>query len=406
MRVLILTQFYYPEPELRNHILARQLVSRGHEVVVITSFPNYPHGKFYPGYSPRHWKWELDQGVRVLRLPLYPDHSSSFKHRALCYGSFAVTASLLGSFLSGGFDVLFVYHPPLTIAFPALLLSLIRRVPFIFEIQDLWPESPVAAGMLKNKNAQKIVTSFANLVYKKADAITVISPGFKRSLIEKGIAEEKIHVIHNWVDQEIFFPVNPDPNLAIDKGLDGKFNVIYAGNMGTVQALHNVLDSAETLKDLSNLQFVFIGDGLDLCRLVKSARDRSLDNVLFLPRQPMTTMAHFNALADILLIHLSDDPLFSITIPSKTQASLASGRPIVACVSGDAADMIIEAGAGLTASPGNSEELSRAIREMYNMEAGERQALGESGRKFFSENLTSEVLIDKYEALLQNLCDS
>jgi len=405
MRLLTLSQWYIPEPDIKIHLLGRGLVARGHQVASITGFPNYPQGCIYPGYHQRLWQWENMDGVRVLRLPLYPDHSRSSLRRVLNYLSFAASASLLGPLLSGPADVMWVYHPPLTVGIPAWWIGLLRCVPFVYEVQDMWPETLAVTGMMPPAWAVPWISRLAQFIYRHAAAITVISPGFKRNLINKGVPAEKIHVIPNWADEEIYRPVPRDETLAAEHGLAERFNVIYGGNLGAAQALDNVLEAAALLRDLPGVQFVLIGDGVDEVRLREIAQERGLDNVRFIARQPAERMPYFFALADALLVHLKRDPLFEITIPSKTIAYLACGRPILSCVAGDAAEVVQSAGAGLVCPPEDPAALAQAVRDLYAMSADQREAMGHSGRHAFLANYTRAVLVDRYEALLRDVAE-
>lgn len=401
MRIRVLSQWYAPEPEGKAHVLARELAARGHRVTSVTGFPNYPSGTLYPGYRLRWRKWEYRDGVRILRLPLYPSHNRSGLRRALNYLSFAASASLLGPALCGPSDAMWVYHPPLTVGIPAWWIGLLRRVPFVYEVQDLWPETLAATGMLKSQAAAAWLGHLARFIYARAAAITVISPGFKRNLIAKGVPADKLHFIPNWADEDIYRPVTPDPELAGTYGLKGRFNIIFAGNMGAAQHLDNVLDAAALLRDVPEIQFVFIGDGVDEQALRRRAADERLGNVRFLGRHPAETMAGFYALADLLLVHLRRDPLFEITIPSKTIAYLACGRPILSVTSGDAADVVRDAGAGLICPPDDPHALAMAVRRLQAIPGEQREAMGRAGRGAFLKHYTLRSLMDRYEALFE-----
>jgi colanic acid biosynthesis glycosyl transferase WcaI len=401
VRIFVLSQWYPPEPESKIHLLARDLAARGHRVTSITGFPNYPTGRLYPGYKVRWRQWEMRDGVRVLRLPLYPSHDSSGMKRAVNYLSFAFSAAILAPLLAGSADVMWVYHPPLTIGLPAWFLGSIRRIPFIFEVQDMWPETLSATGMFSSRRAAQILAAFARFVYRRAATITVISPGFKQNLIDKGVPSQKIHVVPNWADEDTFRPVAPNPDLAKAHGLSGKFNVVFAGNMGAAQGLDNVLNAAAELRDLEDAQFVLIGDGVDTARLKAKASADKLANVRFIDRQPASQIPAFLALADALLVHLRADPLFKITIPSKTIAYLACARPIIAVTEGDAADVVRNAGAGLVCPPGDPVALARAIRTLRAMSIEERKRLGDAGRTAYLSQYTRGVLVNRYEDLLR-----
>jgi len=403
MRLLTLSQWYDPEPNFKGLALATALQAKEHTVTAVTGFPNYPSGKIYPGYRLQWRQWETMNGVRVLRVPLYPDHSYSGVKRILNYFSFALSASTLGAALCGPADVMWVYHPPLTVGIPAWWIGLLRRIPFVYEVQDLWPETLAATGMFRSAAAARWMNRLAQFVYRRAAAITVISPGFKRNLIAKGVPAEKIHVISNWADEELYRPVARDENLAREFGLADRFNVMFAGNIGAAQALETVLEAAELLRDLPRAQFVLIGDGVSVKALRQATQERGLSNVRWIDRQPAERMPHWFALADVMLVHLKRDPLFEITIPSKTMAYLACGRPILCAVAGDTADLVRSAGAGITCAPQDSAALAQAVRDLYAMSCEQREAMGEAGRRAFLENYTQAVLVNRYEALFKDV---
>lgn len=403
MRILLISQWYDPEPNFKAAPLGASLAARGHQVTVLTGFPNYPHGRIYPGYRQRLWQAEEREGVRVLRVPLYPDHSRSPLRRSLHYLSFATSAAVIGAALCGPTDVIWVYHPPLTAAVPAWWIGKLQRAPFVLEIQDLWPETLEVTEMVSSERVLRWVGRMAEFFYTRAAAITVISPGFKRHLVARGVPTGKIHVIPNWADEDIYRLVPPDPLLARLHGLAGRFNVVYAGNIGPGQALGTVLDAAATLTDLPDAQFVLIGDGMDRARLEQAAARRGLTNVRFLPHQPAYRMPHLLALADVLLVHLKRDPLYEVTIPSKTLAYLACGRPILCAVAGDAATVVHDAGAGVICPPQDPPAMARAVRELHAMPAHVRGAMGAAGRSAFVSRYTRQVLVERYEALMREV---
>jgi colanic acid biosynthesis glycosyl transferase WcaI len=403
MRILLLSQYHAPEPAFKSNLLAAGLIKLGHSVTAITGFPNYPDGRIYPGYKQRLWAREDVEGLRLFRLPLYPNHSRSGAKRALNYFSFAASASVLGPMLCGSAEVMWVYHPPLTIGIPAWLIGTLRKIPFVYEIQDMWPETLQSTEMMNSPGALKLLSALAKFVYRRAAAITVVSPGFKRNLISKGVPEEKIHVMPNWADEEIYRPLARDEKLAMEYGFSGRFNVVFAGNMGAAQALDNVLQSAESLAETQEIQFVFIGSGMDRQRLEAVARNRGLLNVRFIDRQPEERMSAFFAIADILLVHLKRDPLFEITIPSKTVTYMACGRPIVAAISGDGAEIVQAAGAGLACTPEDPAALAECLLRIYRMSPQQRQKMGDAGRSAFLQHYTRRALLKRYENLFLSI---
>jgi len=404
MRIVVLSQWYQPEPEPRAHALAKGLAARGHTVTSITGIPNYPAGEVYPGFAWRPWpQIEMRDGVRVVRVPLFPERSRSVTKRVLNYLSFAVSAALFGSALSGPADVVWVYHPPLTVALPALTISMVRGAPFVYEIQDLWPETLAATGMVRSIGVLKAIGRVARWIYRRAAKVVVISPGFKRNLISKGLSEDSIEVIPNWADEESFRPKPPRPDLAKQLDAEDKFTVLYAGNMGPAQDLGNVLSAAERLSEIPDIRFLLVGDGIDSHALQEAARSKNLRNVRFMSRVSPDMIADLAAICSVQLIHLREDPLFEITIPSKTISALACGKPVLTVSTGDAARIIADAGCGATCRPGDPEALAMAVRSMYELSPQVLQEMGARARAHFQEHFAQEQLIDRYAMLLSKL---
>ena len=262
MRILIHSYFYHPEPIWMPHELAVSLAQRGHQVQVVTGFPSYPHGKLYEGYSQRPWKRETIDGIPVLRLPLMVDHSRSSLRRILSYGSFMASSCVLGTLGIGPADVMYVSHPPLSMGVSAWVMGLMRRIPFVYAVNDLWPEAILATGMVRSNKIISGLRWLERFVYKRASAIITVSPGYRDNLIGKGVPPEKVSVITNWANEEIYRPVEADPALARELGMAGRFNVVFGGNMGLAQNLETVVETADLLKSQEDIQFLFAGDGV------------------------------------------------------------------------------------------------------------------------------------------------
>lgn len=396
----MLTQLFQPEPNhLKGLYLAKDLISRGHDVEVLTGFPNYPGGRIYKGYRQKWRMREMLDMVQVIRVPLFTDHSSSALRRMLCYFSFAFTACLPGIFLVKKPDVVHVYQGPATLVLPALLLKLFFGVPYVLDVQDLWPESVVGSGMLRFRFLDSILHFWCDLTYRFAAQIVVLSPGYKQAIMLRGVPDNKIHVIYNWCDvsQESVSEKRDDTDPF---DLNGCFNVIYAGNFGGVQALESVIRAAAMLKhELPHVRFVFVGDGVEGERLKKIVAEEQIDNVRFIPRQPVEKIRSILEKADVLLIHLRNDPLCRIGIPQKTQAYLATGKPIIMAVNGDAADLLNRAGAGVTCEQENPASIAEAVRLLFRMSPEERAVMALNGRQFYTENLCYAVGSRKLEKL-------
>jgi colanic acid biosynthesis glycosyl transferase WcaI len=340
----------------------------------------------------------------VLRVPLYPSHDGSALRRIANYFSFAFSSAVLGTLLVKNADVMYVYHPPATVGFAAAFICFFRRIPFVYDIQDLWPDTLASTGMIKNKFILDFVACGCRFIYHQAAKLVVLSPGFKDILTRRKVPAEKIEMIYNWCDEENIQRKYTTIGLAEKLGLAGRFNIVFAGTMGKAQALDAVLDAAKIINcSQPAVQFVFVGGGIDVERLKKKTEKMGLANVLFLPRMPMQEIGAVLALADVLLVHLRDDPLFRITLPSKTQAYMAAGRPILMAVRGDAANLVEQARAGLCCLPEDAESIAAAVERFCEMSREELDTMGENGKSFYATNLCLAAGVNKFESLFASM---
>jgi len=400
VRILLLTQWFDPEPTFKGLTFAKALVDRGHEVEVLTGFPNYPGGRLYPGYHVRLRQRESRAGIRITRVALYPSHDHSALRRAANYISFAVAAATLGPLSVLRPEVIYVYHPPATVVLPAILLKTIRRVPFVLDVNDLWPDTLAATGMVTHQTLLRGVGAFCRLGYRSAAQIVVVSPGFKQALVDRGVPAEKIEVIYNWCDEAAITHAQSDAPILHEAGVEGRFNVVFAGNMGRAQALSSVLHAAKLIAEKApRVQFVFVGGGVDVAALKAEAGELALHNVRFLPGRPTVEVAPLLAAADVLLVHLRDDPLFAITIPSKVYAYMAVGRPILMAVRGDAADLVTQAGCGLFCEPEQPWSIAEGVQRLAATAPNVLRQIGQNGREFYFRTLCLDVGVRHFEAL-------
>jgi colanic acid biosynthesis glycosyl transferase WcaI len=403
MRILLLTQLFQPEPNhLKGLAFAQDLIKRGHEVEVLTGFPNYPGGRLYPGYRMQWLQRETIGGVNVVRIPSFLSHDRSGFRRLLSYISFALSATCWGIFKVRRPDVVHVYQGPATLALPAMALKWLRGVPYILDVQDLWPESVTDSGMFHCPFGKSLLNMWCRLTYRLATRIVVLSPGYKLAISNRGTPGSKIEVVYNWCD-ETQLRVSALHSEIHTHLLDKEcFNVVYAGNMGKLQALDAVIRAAVILKDdVPRVQFVLVGDGLELISLKDMVSSLKLTNVRFVPRQAAEQMGAIFQQADLLLVHLGDTPLGRIGIPQKTQAYLASGKPILMAMKGDGAALVLKARAGLSCEPEQPESIAAAIRTVVNMSSDERSAMAERGRCFYESELSFTVGARKMLAMLQ-----
>jgi colanic acid biosynthesis glycosyl transferase WcaI len=401
LKILIVTQWFDPEPTFKGLLFAKELVKAGHQVEVITGFPNYPGGKVYEGYRIKfHSKEDID-GVIIHRVPLYPAHDNSSIKRIANYISFAASSCFCGLFSVSRPDVIYSYHPPLTTALSATLVSIFRRVPLVVDIQDLWPDTLAATGMINNKTALSLVEVFCQFVYKRANKVVVLSPGFKNLLLKRGVPETKLEVIYNWCDEDA---LENGVESSLELPDNGRLNLLFAGNLGNAQGLPSIVAAAKILQSNNvNVNIVFLGDGIAKDKAVQQVNELALNNVYFLPRVPMLEVGHLLKKADILLVHLTDDELFSITIPSRTQAYLAIGKPIVMGVNGDAADLIKQAKAGEVCKANHASSLADAVINIVNKSAEEREAMGKNALDFYQQELSVAVGVKKFISVFEEI---
>lgn len=379
--------------------LAKGLQALGRSVEVVTGFPNYPGGKIYSGYRIRLIQREELSGVRIVRLPLYPSHNSSGVQRAANYISFAISALIYLLFFARRVGVIYAYHPPLTVGIAAAIASKVRKIPVVLDVQDMWPDTLRATGMVNSTRLLDLIGRLALWVYGSCSRIAVLSPGFRRLLIERGVPSEKIEVVYNWAPE-----VSGDgsPIAAPDPLGKRGFTVLFAGNMGRAQGLGNLMQSAGILRNEA-IDLVMLGGGVEVDSLKQIVSSQGLENVRFLPPVSFDEVGGYLSAADCLLVHLREDPLFDITIPSKTQAYMAAGKPVILVGRGDAATLIENSGCGFTAPPERPDELVEAIRKMAALSPDARQAMGRAGREYYERNLSLEKGVGRLNDIFGDL---
>lgn len=395
MRILLLTQWSDPEPTLKGLHFAQELQGRGHDVQVITGFPNYPGGKVYDGHRVRAIRREVHGGVAVVRVPSYPSHDRSASHRILSCLSFSLSATFAALVVRRP-DVVYVHHPPATTGLPALVLKTFRGVPFVYDVQDLRPDTLAASGTLANKVVLGVVGHWMRLICRASARVVVPADGFRGAISSRGTPPDKITVIHNWADENRIQATRPGPERATELGFDGKFNIVFAGAVGPAQGLPTVLDAADLLRDEPGVRFVLIGGGTEDEGFMAEADSRGLSNVTFMAGRPAQEIGEILGVADALLVHLKENPLLAITVPPETQVYLLAGRPVLMGVRGDAAALVQAADAGLVFEPECPDQLAAAVLRLKEMTAQERMRLGTNGSRFYREHLSLDVGVNKF----------
>ncbi|MGX5173695.1 glycosyltransferase family 4 protein [Aliikangiella sp. IMCC44653] len=392
MKILIVTQWFDPEPAIKGLVFAKELVKKGHSVEVLTGFPNYPGGNVYQGYKIKPYLKEKIDGVVIHRVALYPSHNSSGLKRMLNYLSFALSSCILGLIKVKRPDVIYSYHPPLTTLLSSWVLSKFKKAPLVLDVQDLWPDTLRSTGMISNEKLLNFVAKICDFIYRRADAIVVLSPGFKAAIESRGISSTKIEVIYNWADEGSL----RNPVLERSVELPSGFNIVFAGNLGNAQDLSSLVFAVkEVSKDIA-FNLVFIGDGIAKSNAECLAQSENLPNVYFLPRVSMNEVGRVLAQADVLLVHLRKDILFTITIPSKTQAYMSLGKPIIMAVEGDAAGLVSKSSCGEVCEPSNVKAIAAAYSNFASKDKEELEVLGDRARDFYNDNLSLEIGVSKF----------
>ncbi|TWH90533.1 glycosyltransferase involved in cell wall biosynthesis [Sphingobium wenxiniae] len=397
LRLLYISQWFEPEPILKGASFVKGLESRGYHVQSITGFPHYPHGKVYPGYRLTFHKHDMAGGVPVERVLLYPNHSRSSILRIVNYFSFAFSAGVFGALRSRQFDVAYVY-PPIPAALATAAVCALRRRPYVMDIQDLWPDSVVSSGMPGVRWMERAIHMLCRIAYRRAAMIVAQSQGIADRLIERGVPRDKIHVIYNWAHEDV-----PAPQIDQARyGFEGRFNIVYAGNLGIVQGLDTLIEATKiAARSVPNIRLTLIGNGVEADRLRDLIAHDGSDYVQLLPAVPRETIGDVLASADVLTLHLVRDPLFAITVPHKTQTYLSAGKPVLAAVEGEAARIVVESGAGLAAQPENSASIADAMVAFATMTPAEREAMGQRARDTYGSNFSFAAALEKTDAVLR-----
>ncbi len=393
MKVLVFSQYFWPEGFSINDV-ASSLLKKGIGVEVLTGKPNYPQGRVFEGYKMWGCHQETYLGIAVHRVPLLTRGSGGFR-LALNYLSFIVSGILLAPWMLRGkkYDVIFVYAPsPILQAIPALFLGWLKGSPVVLWVQDLWPESLSATGHVKNKFILRLVEYAVRFIYRRVDLLLVQSEAFIApvSALASG-TPVKYHP--NSADESFAVPATTTvPNLS---GLEQGFSIMFAGNIGTAQAVEVIVEAAALLKDQTDIHFVVLGDGSRRDWMMNEAKTRGLYNLHLPGRFPMNTMPGFMQKASVLLVTLTDQPIFAATVPNKVQAYMAAGRPIIASLRGEGARLVKAARAGLATPAEDAVALAEAVLQLYKMSPTEREEMGRNGQAYYRAHFNHDRLLDQ-----------
>lgn len=412
MKILYVSQYFPPEmgaPAARAAELARYWVEDGHEVTVLTGFPNHPTGVVSAEYRRRFRRLVMREnlrGVDVVRTWLFPFPNRKAYERMLNYSSFCASASTTGMFVSRP-DVLIATSPQLLVGLSGWWLARIKRVPFVFEVRDLWPESLTAVGMgTSDSILNRSLGSVAGFLYKRSEHIVVVTPAFQEYLIRNWrVPPEKISVVENGVESDQFNPRANNADLRRELGAEGKFVVGYLGTMGMAHGLESVVQAATELQRTApNVLFLMVGEGSDKERVIKLARSQGLTNMRFVGQQPREKVPEFISISDACLVLLKKAELFKTVIPTKMLEFMSCARPVILGVDGQARKIMDQAGAGVFVEPENAAALVQVITQLAANPLL-RETLGRNGRRHIVEHFSRQQTAKAYIAVLEGVVD-
>lgn len=401
MKILVVSQYFWPE-NFRINDLVVELQERGHEITVLTGWPNYPDGFIYSDFRKQPKEYSNYNGIKVLRVPLLPRGKSSINLVAN-YLCFVLSASLLGPIKLAGIKVdrIFVFEPsPVTVGLPAIVIKFLKKAPIAFWVLDLWPETLTAVGVVKSKFLIKWINALVSFIYKHSDLLLAQSRSFVNNLNNYCDTHKKVKYFPAWAE-DIFVQKNIKPAIEIPPASSDAFSLMFAGNIGDAQDFNSILVAAEILRERKDVRWLIVGDGRMADWVKEESRLRGLDEkFIMLGRYSLNRMPSFYAAADALLVSLKAKDIFSMTIPGKLQPYLASGKAIIGMLNGEGASVIRESGAGYVCNAGDGPGLAKIIADMASLSHQRRGEMGESGRIFYKKHFDKKVLIDRLESWL------
>ena len=400
MKILYVCQYFYPET-FRGNDIAFHLAAEGHDVHVVAGTPNYPAGKFFPGYGWFKKRHEVINGVKVTHLPIIPRGEDNKIMLMLNYFSYLVVAWVYILFHAIGhkYDRVFCQQlSPVMMSSPAILYKRLRKTPLYTWVLDLWPESLTAAGGVNNKYVLSFFNSFVKKEYKYSDKILISSKSFVESICSYGDYKDKIIYYPQWADgassgapADFFMPGIPDG-----------FKVMFAGAVGEAHGMECNMQAALLTKEHKDIKWVIVGDGRKLDWVKAFVKEHSLEEtVLTLGRYPSETMPLFFEKADVMLVSLTDSPLFNLYSPAKIASYMASAKPIIACLNGEGGEVIRDAGCGWSVKAGDAEELARLVIELSQTPREELAAKGQKGLDYYNEYFEKEKCLMKFDEILE-----
>ena len=403
MRLLVISQYFWPENFRINELVA-ELIKRGYRVTVLTGVPNYPDGQVFKEFRDAPFNFAYYAGANVIRVPMAVRGQSAVR-LMLNYLTFALSASTVGLWKLRGqqFDAIFAYEPsPITVGLPAAALRRVKKAPLAFWVLDLWPETLLALNIVRTPALLAIVGKLVGFIYRRCDLILAQSKSFIPQI--RKYAEQRQQVVYfpNWAEPAS--AIDPATTLPVVPSKPGSFSVMFAGNVGEAQDFPTILAASEILKPFKDIRWLIVGDGRMASWVSEEIKRRGLEGCfLMLGRHPAKQMPAFFKYADALLVSLKKDAIFAMTIPGKLQSYLTAGKPIIAALDGEGAELVRSSCSGLTSPAGDAVRLAAVVLQLSKLTALERDQMGQNGRKIGSSDFDRNRLIDTLDKNLRRM---
>lgn len=401
MHILFLTHYFPPEvnaPASRTYENAKQWIRAGHQITVLTCAPNHPNGIVYDGYQNRLRQWDEKDGIKVLRVKTFLSANAGFVKRILNYVSYMFSA-ILFCHLVRNVDIVVSTSPQFFCGLAGYFVSRLKGASWVLEIRDLWPESIIAVGAIKNRQIITALEGIESFMYRKADRVIALTEAFKRHIMKRGVLDERISIIKNGADLSQFKPMPKENPFLMEEGLTGQFIASYVGTHGMAHGLQTIFKAAEILKDRKDVTFLLVGDGAERNNLLRKKEAMGLKNVIMLGQQKKERMPEIIAASDACMVLLIKQELFKAVIPSKIFEAMAMERPIILGVEGESREIIEEGACGICIEPENPQALADAVMTLCeNRELAE--SLGKNGKAFVANEYDREKLAKTYLQLL------
>jgi colanic acid biosynthesis glycosyl transferase WcaI len=399
MRILYISQYFPPEvgaTQTRAYEMATNWVRLGHKVTILTEFPNHPSGLIPASYKGKWIEKTNWEGIDVIRVWVKASPIKNFTNRMLFYISFMINASMVSLFRTRSkFDFVYATSPPLFVGGVALLTKYIKRIPMVFEVRDLWPESAVALGELKNRKVISLATQLEEKCYQQSSQIIVVTHGIYNRLALRGISQDKLYYVPNGSNLDLFkFDQVGRDQIRRELGLEGKFIAIYAGIHGLAQGLEIVLETARLLKEEPGIYFLLVGDGPKKAEIEALAKSYQLPNLLLLPEKPRMQIPAYLSAADVALAPLKKAEIFTGALPSKIFDAWACQRPVILSIDGEARELVERINAGVYIPAEDPQKLADSIHELMNSPS-KRESMGMNGRRYTAEHHSRAALAEK-----------